>query len=80
MKPKESTLLSLAFIAAWTGLWLTGPENPGDTYGRGDWMFFWAGIIGAIIWTVRSYSRYVQERDAAKLKKVLKRRDARPNR
>jgi len=80
MKPKETLILSTLFIGAWIGLWLTGPENPSDTYTTIDWGIFWVGIIATVVLAIRSYSKFVQQRDAELVKKAMKRRDARPNR
>ena len=80
MKPIEKLGMLTVFTAAWIGLWMTGPENPGDTYEPWHVAVFALVLIFCFIQAVRYWSQHIQQRDAARLKKVLKRRDARPSR
>ena len=80
MKPREKLILLTLFTAAWLGLWATGPETPGDNYTSWEIALFGGVLIGCFIQAVRFWSQLIQRRDADRLKKVLKRHDARPRR
>ena len=80
MKPREKLILLTVFTAAWLGLWATGPETPGDKYNQWEIGLFAVVLVGCFIQAVRFWSQLIQRRDAERLKKVLKRRDARPGR
>ena len=80
MKPHEKLMMLTGFTVAWIGLWATGPETPGDKYSSFDVAVFAAGLIACFILAVRFWSQHIQRRDAERLKKVLRRRDARPRR
>ena len=77
MKPMEKLGCLTVLTAAWIGLWMTGPENPEDTYQPWHVAVFAIVLIGCFIQAVRYWSQHIQQRDAERLKKVLKRRDAR---
>jgi hypothetical protein len=79
MKPIEKQIMLAIFTAAWIGLWMTGPEDPGAEYETWHFVLFAVVLIGCFIQAVRFWSQHIQYRDAERLKKVLKRRDARPN-
>jgi hypothetical protein len=79
MRVQEKFLLLILFTTAWIGLWIVGPEDPGSVYTNYEKAFFVAVLIGCFIQAVRVWSQFIQQRDAERLKKVLKRRDARPN-
>jgi len=80
MKPREKLILLTIFTAAWLGLWATGPETPGDKYSPWEFAIFVIVLTGCFIQAVRYWSQLIQQRDAERLKKVLKRRDARTDR
>jgi len=80
MKPKEKLILNGLFMFAWIGLWLTGPENPDNKYTDWQIAIFIAVLVGCFISAVRSWSQLIQQRDAERLKEILKRRDRRTNR
>ena len=80
MRGKEKMILTALFLAAWIGIWMTGPEDPMDTYGRYDWWWFWAGFVLAVVYFVHCFSEYVQRREAEKRARAWRRRDARTNR
>jgi hypothetical protein len=80
MKPIEKLGLNGLFIVAWIGLWLTGPENPDNEYQGWQVGIFAIVLIVCFMSAVRSWSQLIQQRDAAKLNELLKRRDRRPNR
>ena len=80
MKPKDKLWMLLVFTGAWIAMWMMGPENPGDKYETWELVVFAAVLILCFWKSVSLYSRHVQQRDADRLKKVLKRRDARTDR
>ena len=80
LKPREKLLLLGMCTFAWVGLFMTGPENPDDKYGPFAIGMFAAGLVWAFVYAIHCWSQYIQERDADKLKELLKRRDNRPNR
>ena len=75
MDGKEKMIWFALLMAAWVGLWMTGPEDPTDTYGRYDWVWFWAGFVAIVVFFVRALSEYVQS--ALSVKSPLQ-RDTRP--
>jgi O-antigen/teichoic acid export membrane protein len=80
MKPKEKLILIGLFMFAWIGLWMTGPENPDNKYTEWQIAVFIAVLVIGFVATVRAWSQHIQQRDADRLKEILKRRDRRPNR
>jgi cation transport ATPase len=75
MKPQHKLWILTVFTGAWIGLWMTGPENPGDNYSTFDVYLFGAVLIICFIQSVRYWSQYFQQRDADKLQQLLKRHD-----
>jgi hypothetical protein len=80
MEGKEKMVFHALLMAAWVGLWMTGPEDPMATYGRYDWIWFWLGFVAIVFFFVRALSEYVQRRDAEKRAREWRRRDTRPDR
>lgn len=80
MKPKERIVMMWLLFAGWIGLWMTGPENPGETYDASAYALFIVGIGAIVFLIVRAYVLFYRHQNAERLKKVLKRRDARPRR
>lgn len=80
MKPIEKLWMLAVCTAAWIGLWMTGPENPEEKYSTWELAVFAGVLVFCFIQSVRYWSQHVQQRDADKLKEVLKRRDARTDR
>ena len=80
MKPLEKLGCLTVITAAWIGLWMTGPENPQDKFTSFDVAVFAIFLVFCFIQAIRYWSQHIQQRDAERLKKVLKRRDARTNR
>jgi hypothetical protein len=80
MKPMEKIWMLAVCTAAWIGLWMTGPENPEEKYSSWEITVFAGVLVFCFVQFVRYSSQHIQQRDADRLKKVLKRRDARTNR
>jgi hypothetical protein len=75
MKPTHKLWILTGFTAAWIGLWMTGPENPDDTYSMWELYLFAAVLVFCFVQFVRISSQHFQQRDADKLRELLKRRD-----
>lgn len=80
MKPKERIIITWLMLVAWIGLWITGPENPGDTYDASAYALFIVGIGTIVFLIVRAYVIFYREQNAERIKKVLRDRDSRPRR
>ena len=80
MDGKEKMIWFALLMAAWVGLWMTGPEDPTETYGRYDWIWFWLGFVAIVVFWVRALSEYVQRREAQKRARAWRQRESRPNR
>lgn len=80
MKAIEKLWMLAVCTAAWIGLWFIGPENPEDTYTTWELAVFAAVLVFCFWKAVQLWSRHYQEKNAERLKEVLKRRDARTNR
>ena len=80
MKPIEKIWMLAVGTAAWIGLWMTGPENPEEKYSTWELAVFAIVLVVCFVQFVRYSSQHIQQRDADRLKKVLKRRDARTDR
>jgi len=78
MKPVERIVICWLFFVGWIGLWLTGPETPGDSYGTAAHISFIAGIAFGVFLLVRAYVIFYREQNADRLREVLRGRDARP--
>jgi len=75
MKPIHKLWILLGFTAAWIGLWMTGPENPDDTYAPWELALFAVVLVICFGQAVRIWSQHFQQRDADKIQEMLKRRD-----
>lgn len=80
MKPTEKIWCTAGLLTAWIGIWLTGPENPADTYDTGDRIVFFAVLAIGVYGLVRFWSQLAQQRYNEELKKKIRRRDSRPRR
>jgi hypothetical protein len=80
MKPMERIVLCWLFFVGWIGLWMTGPETPGDTYDKSAYIVLIAGLVAGVFMLVRAYAIFYRQQNAERLKKVLRNRDARPRR
>lgn len=80
MTKREKLILNGLFLFAWIGLFLTGPEEPFDSYTDFQIVFGLGVVVLSVISTVRAWSKLIQERDAERLKHILERRDRRTNR
>jgi hypothetical protein len=75
MKVQHKLWILLGFTALWIGLWMTGPENPDDSYAIWELYVFGIVLVACFVQAVRLSSQYVQQRDADKIRELLKRRD-----
>jgi len=80
MKPREKMVLLTLFVGCWIGLWWTGPEEPGTKSETWELAVFATVLVVCFVQYVRFSAQQLRERDAERLKKVLKRRDARTHR